>query len=115
LLGATALSLTLWKTWPQISSAENPLSTFLALLWTEKLDFVPGLDFKLVYLAVLGNVLLLSGVAMWVLSRQWFFLPGKSVWFQCPFCKKEWRATEDKALTHCPHCRQLVHPTMVEK
>jgi len=115
LTGITALFTTLWKTWPKITSAENPFSTFLTLLWTEKLDFIPGLEFKLVYLIIVGDVMLISGVIIWILSRQWFFLPGKIVWFQCPFCKKKWRSSGDKALVHCPHCRQLVHPTMVEK
>lgn len=115
LLGITALFVTLWKTWPQISTAEDPFSTFLSLLWMETLDFVPGFEFKLIYPVILGDVMLISGVIILILSRQWFHIPGKTVWFQCPFCKKKWRSTEDKALVHCPHCRQLVHPTMVEK
>ena len=115
LIGVTALFATLWKTWPKISSAENPFSTFLTLLGTEKLDFLPGLEFKLIYLVILGDVMLISGIVMWILSRQWFHLPGKTLWFQCPFCKKKWRSTGDKALVHCPHCRQLIHPTMIER
>jgi len=115
LTGITAFLATVWKTWPQITSAENPFSTFLTLLWTEKLDFISGLEFKLVYLIIIGDVMLVSGVIVWILSRQWFLLPGKTVWFQCPFCKKKWRSIRDKALVHCPHCRQLVHPTMVER
>ena len=115
LTGMAALFTTLWKTWPQISSSENAFSTFLTLLWTEKLDLIPGLEFKLIYLFILGDVMLISGVLTWILSRQWFLLPGKTVWFQCPYCNKKWKSMEDKALVHCPHCRQLIHPKMIEK
>jgi DNA-directed RNA polymerase subunit RPC12/RpoP len=104
-----------WKTWPQISSAENPLSTFLTLLWTENLDLIQGSEFKLVYLIILGDAMLVTGVVVWILSRQWFYLLGKNVWFQCPFCKKKWKSIGDKALVHCPHCRQLVHPRIIER
>jgi hypothetical protein len=115
LLGIIALLATLWKTWPQVSSVKDPFSTFLALLWTEKLDLIPGLEFKLVYLVVFGDVMLIAGVVVCVFSVRWFYLPGKTVWYQCPFCKKDWRSSGDKALVHCPHCRQLVHPIMIEK
>jgi len=114
LTGITAILATVWITWSKISSAEDPFSTFLTLLWTEKLDFIPGVEFKLVYLIILGDIMLISGVVIWVLSRQWFYLPGKTTWFQCPFCKKKWRSSGDKALVHCPHCLQLIHPLMVE-
>jgi len=115
LTGLTTIFLTVWKTWPKVSSAENPLSTFWTLLWTEQLDFISGIDFKLVYLTILGAVMLVFGVVIWALSRKWFYLAGETVLFQCPFCKKRWRASPDKGLVHCPHCRQLVHPKMVEK
>jgi uncharacterized Zn-finger protein len=59
--------------------------------------------------------LMVSGIIIWVLSKQWIVLPGRTVWFQCPFCNKKWRATGDKALVHCPHCNQLIHPRMTEK
>jgi len=115
LVGLAALLTTVWKTWPQISSAKDPFSTFLALLWTEKLDFIPNIEFKLVYLVVLGDAMLISGVGAYILSVQRVYLPGKIVWYRCPFCHKDWRSTGDKALVHCPHCRQLVHPIMIEK
>jgi hypothetical protein len=115
LIGLTALLVTLWKTWPQVSSSQDPVSTFWALLWTQNLDFIPGIEFKLAYLTILGVVSIAVGVMIWILSRQWFFLPGETVLLQCPFCKKTWRSVRDKALVHCPHCRQLVHPTMVER
>jgi hypothetical protein len=113
--GIAALLTTLWKTWPQVSLAKDPFSTFLGLLWTENLGFILGLEFKLVYLVVLGDVMLISGVVLLVLSVQRFYLPGDVVWYRCPFCKKDWKSRGDKGLVHCPHCRQLVHPMIIEK
>jgi DNA-directed RNA polymerase subunit RPC12/RpoP len=113
--GIVALLIAIWKTYPQISASANPFSTFLSLLWTENLTPTPGLEFKLVYLVILGDVMLISGMILWILSRQWFLLPGNTVWFECPFCNKKWRSIRDKALVHCPYCRQLVHPRMTEK
>lgn len=115
LLGVAAFMAILWKTYPTISSSSDPLSTFLSLLWTEELSLSSWLSIKLIHLVVLGDILLIAGVTLWVLSRQWFVVPGKTVWFQCPFCKKKWRSTGDKALVHCPYCRQLVHPRIAEK
>ncbi len=115
LLGTMAVAIALWRTWPQVSAASNPFSTFFDLLWSERLDFVPGLEFKLIYLFVLGDAMLVSGLVTWVLSRQWFLVPGKTVWYLCPFCKKKWKSIENKALVHCPHCRQLIHPALTEK
>jgi hypothetical protein len=115
LLGIAALLVTMWEIWPHISSVKDPFSTFLALLWTEKLDFIPGVEFKLIYLVILGDAMLISGVVVYVLSVQWFYLPGTVVWYRCPFCHKDWKSSGTKALVHCPHCRQLVHPTLIEK
>jgi DNA-directed RNA polymerase subunit RPC12/RpoP len=115
LLGIAALLTVLWKTYPEISSSSDPFSTFLSLLWTEELSLFLWFSFKLIHLVVFGDILLIAGVVLWVLSRQWFVVPGKTVWFQCPFCKKKWRSTGDKALVHCPYCRQLVHPRIVEE
>jgi len=111
---ATFLAI-LWETYPIISSSSDPFSTFLSLLWTEELSFSPWFSIKLIHLVILGDLLLIAGVVLWVLSRQWFVVPGKTVWFQCPFCKKKWRSTGDKALVHCPYCRQLVHPRIAEE
>ncbi len=115
LLGALAVILALWKTWPVVSNADDPFSTFFDLLWSERLDFVPNVEFKLVYLFVLGDAMLVSGVVTWVLSRQLLLVPGKTAWYLCPFCEKKWKSAENNALVHCPHCRQLVHPTLTEK
>lgn len=76
-IGVIALSATLWWIWPQILSARDPFSTFLALLWTEKLYFIPEVEFRLVSIFVLGDAMLVLGVVVYVLSVQWFYLPGK--------------------------------------
>ena len=115
LLGAATLLFTFWKIWPHISSVKDLLSTFMTLLWTEKFDLIPNFEFELIYLVALGDALLISGVVLYILSVQWFYLPGRVVWYRCPFCHKDWRSTGDKALIHCPHCRQLVHPTLIER
>jgi hypothetical protein len=113
--GLAVLFTVLWKTWPQASSVENPVSVFWESLWTEKLDFFQGIEFKLVYLVALGVAMLVAGVVVLALSRQWFLLAGEKTLFQCPFCRKQWKASPEKALVHCPHCRQLVHPQLAEK
>ncbi len=116
LIGLTALFVALWKTWPEVSSADNPFSTFWTLLWSEQLDLTPSIGFKLAYLVILGTVMLISGIVILVLSRQWFYLPaGETVPFQCPFCKKQWRAHKNQELVNCPYCRQQTYPRMVEK
>jgi len=114
LLGLVLLLVAVWKTWPETSSAENPFLTFWTVIWAKSLDFIPAIDFKLAYITILGIASIVVGSIVLVLSRQWWFLPGKTVQFQCPFCKKRWKALGDKGLVHCPHCNQLVHPIMVE-
>lgn len=112
--GLAALFVVLWKTWPQVSSSENPISVFWTSLWTEKLDFIQGVEFRLAYLVVLAMAMFVVGLMVFGLSREWFLLAGKTVWLQCPFCRKRWRTSPDKALVHCPYCRQLVHPILVD-
>lgn len=113
--GFAALFTVLWKTWPQVSSAENPILVFWTSLWTEKLDFIQDVKFKPIYLTALAIAMFVAGFVVFGLSREWFLLAGKTVWMQCPFCRKRWRTTPEKALVHCPHCRQLVHPTIVDE
>ncbi|MBS7647556.1 MAG: hypothetical protein QXQ64_06015 [Candidatus Bathyarchaeia archaeon] len=114
LLGITALIVALWKICPKFSTSQNLLSTFLSLLWTENINVGNLIELKLVYLVIFGDIALVFGFILWLLSRQWLIVPGKTVWYQCPFCKKRWKAVGDKALIHCPHCRQLVHPRIAE-
>ncbi|MGD0029590.1 MAG: hypothetical protein ABSC91_11690 [Candidatus Bathyarchaeia archaeon] len=110
LLGIIALIATVWLTWPQVS-----FSTFLNRLWTEKLGFIPWFEFKLVYLVIVADAMLISGVIVCVLSVRWFYLPGKNVWYRCPYCHKDWRSRGDMSLVQCPHCQQQVHPIMIDK
>jgi hypothetical protein len=114
-LGSAAFFTVLWKTWPQASSAENPLSVFWASLWTQKLQIVSGIEFELVYLLVTAIAMFAVGLIVFALSREWLLLAGKNVWLECPFCKKRWRTSPEKALVLCPYCRQLVHPRLVDK
>ncbi|MEM2280888.1 MAG: hypothetical protein QXZ68_02720, partial [Candidatus Bathyarchaeia archaeon] len=72
------------------------------------------IELKLIYLVIFGDIALALGFVLWLLSRQWLVVPGKTVEYECPFCKKRWKAVGDKALVHCPHCRQLVHPRISE-
>ncbi|MDH5623222.1 MAG: hypothetical protein OEY39_01980 [Candidatus Bathyarchaeota archaeon] len=116
IIGLTSLFVVLWKTWPEASSANNPFSAFWKLLWTEQLDLIPSFEFKLAYLVILGTAMLVSGVLIWVLSRQWFHLPAEEiVLFQCPFCKKQWRGHRNQELVNCPRCRKQTYPKIVEK
>ena len=116
LIGLTSLFVALWKTWPEVSSANNSFSAFWTLLWREQLDLIPSFELKLAYLVILGTVMLVSGVLIWVLSRQWFHLPaGEIVLFQCPFCKKQWRGHRNQELVNCPRCRKQTYPRIVEK
>lgn len=112
-IGFTALFIVFWKVWPQISSNTYSLSGFWALLWEEKLRWIPGVEFKLAYFIILAAITLTSGAAILMFSRQRFFLPGKTMKLQCPFCKKQWRASYDRGQVLCPHCRHLVHPKMI--
>jgi len=114
LSGIIAFLAALWKTYSQISTSSDPFSTFLSLLWTENIIVGQVFAFKLVYLVIFGDVMLVVGFILWLLSCQWLVVPGKNVWYQCPFCKKKWKAVGDKALVHCPYCRQLVHPKIAE-
>lgn len=114
-IGVLAIFVSLWKTWPQVSSSSDPFGTFLFALGSETLNLAPGLDLRLAYLFAFADAMFVTGVALWILGREWILVPGKSVWYECPFCNKKWRATGDEALVHCPHCRQLVHPKMTRR
>jgi len=115
IFGLVALVLVFWKTWPTVSAASDPFSVFWESLWTETLIFLPGVEFKLIYLAVFATAMMVSGFVVFGLSREWFLLGGKDSWLQCPFCRKRWRTSADKALVHCPYCNHLVHPVLVDE
>jgi len=76
--GAAALAAVLWKTYPRLSVSQNPLSTFLSLLWEENISVANVITFKLVYLVVFGDIALVSGFILWLLSRQWLAVPWKN-------------------------------------
>jgi hypothetical protein len=113
-LGLVALFWVFWVTWADVSVANSPLSTFWELLWNRTFNFVPGFEFKLVYLTVSALGTLVAGFIVFGFSREWFLLGGKNSLLECPWCKKRWRSSPDKALVHCPHCRQLVHPVQID-
>lgn len=116
LIGATALFVALWRTWPEVSSANNPVSAFWALLWRDQLDLIPSVGFKLAYLIILGTIMIVSGVVILALSRKWFYLPTEEiVLFQCSFCKKQWSGHKGQELTNCPRCHKQTYPKIVEK
>jgi hypothetical protein len=115
LFGIAALFFALWETWPQVSQAGNPFSVFWESLWAEKLVFLPGVEIKLVYLVVLSSAMIIAAFVVLALSRQWLPLGSNNSWVECPFCKKRWRTSPDKALGFCPHCRQLIHPKLVDE
>ena len=115
IIGCMLITFAVWKAWPEISSNANPLSAFWDFLWVEEIDLIPSVEFKLTYLVVLAGALLCLGVGVIAFSRQWFFLPGKTMKLQCPFCKKLWRAGYNRGQVLCPHCRHLVHPRTVEE
>jgi hypothetical protein len=113
--GLAAIFWVFWKTWANVSVSGDPFSVFWESLWSETLDFFPGVEFKLVYLMVFASAMLVAGFVVFGLSRQWFVLGGKNSLLECPWCRKRWRSSPEKALVLCPHCRQLVHPVLVNE
>lgn len=114
-IGLVALAVVLWKAWYEVSSAADPTSAFWALLWTEQLSLLPGIEFKLMYLMILAAATLSLAAVVFAFSRQWFSLPGVAIKLQCPFCKRQWSARYDRGQVLCPHCNHLVHPRMIEE
>lgn len=114
LTGLVTLFLVLLKVLPLLSSARDVASVLWTSLWVEQLDLVQGVELKLIYLVILGTTMLITGALALALSREWLPLAGETVLLECPFCRKRWRTSPDKALIHCPHCRQLVHPKLAE-
>ena len=113
LISIASTGVIVFNTLPELGYASDKLSAFLNLLWTKKLNPLPGLEFKLIYLMILAGASLISGTAVFAFSRQWFALPSKIKRFQCPFCKKNWSATHDRGQVMCPHCHHLIHPKII--
>jgi hypothetical protein len=111
--GFAALFVVAWEIWPELSSNSVSASTLWNLLWIKEMNIVPGLIFNLAYLLIFATATLVSGIIVFLFSRQWFNLPGRTFDLQCPFCNKYWKATFDRGQILCPHCRHLVHPKLV--
>jgi hypothetical protein len=112
--GLVTMLISLWRAWPEVSSAQNPALAIWTVLWTQSINVVADVEVRLLYIFASGMAMLVLGLILWALSRQWFALAGNRVVLQCPFCQRKWRTRPDKALVHCPFCRQLVHPRLVE-
>jgi hypothetical protein len=113
-IGVIALLTVVWIIWPQIASSPDPFSVFWTSLWEEQVNWISGIEFKLMYFVILAATTLPLGVIVFAFSRQWFFLPGNVIKLQCPFCKRFWRARYDGGQVLCPHCQHLIHPRMSE-
>jgi len=111
--GLATLFIVLRKTWPVVSQTNNSFSVFWASLLAEKLYLFPGVEFELSHFFILSIVMLICALVVFGLSRQWLPLGLRDSIVECPFCRKHWRTSPDKALGICPHCRQLVHPKLV--
>ena len=112
--GMATLSYALWITWPKASQKEYPLANLWTTLSTEKLKVTPTIQIPLTHIVLASIAMIIAGLAVFALSRQWLPLGGKNSIVQCPFCNNRWRTSPDKALGLCPHCRQLVHPKLVD-
>ena len=113
LIGISAIIYTFWRVWLETASFNEFLTAFWNLLWTEEIDLIAGISFKLIFLFILGMIALIFSALTLAFSRKWFVV-GEKVLVECPFCKRRWRTDPQKALIHCPYCRQLIHPRIVE-
>ena len=113
LIGISTIIYTFWGVWLETGSFNEFLTAFWNLLWTEEIDLVAGISFKLIFLFILGMTALIFSALILAFSRKWFVV-GEKVLVECPFCKRRWRTDPQKALVHCPYCRQLIHPRIVE-
>ena len=113
LIGISAIIYAFWRGWLETGSFNEFLTAFWNLLWTEEIDLVAGISFKLIFLFIFGMTALIFSALILAFSRKWFVV-GEKVLVECPFCKRRWRTDPQKALVHCPYCRQLIHPRIVE-
>jgi len=115
LVGLVILFLVFWKAWSGISDFSNVLSSIWSYILTEKMELAYGVKLELTYLGIAGLIFLGSGIILFVLSRQIFYLSGQSVLLQCPYCKNHWRTSRAKGWAECPHCRQFIQPQVAKK
>ncbi len=109
-----AIFAVIWKIWPTLSSSADPLHAFWNYIWSDDFGPILGIQFKPVFLIILASATLVLATAFLAFSRQWFFLPGKTLKLECPFCRKRWQASSDRGQVVCPHCHHLVHPKMAK-
>jgi len=112
-VGLTVLVAVLWKAWPDVSGSYDVFSALEAYLWAEEFDFGFGVRLKLMHLTVMAAAALVLGVFVLAFSRQALY-EGERVLLQCPFCKNQWKASRARGWSTCPHCNQLVQPTVVK-
>ncbi|MGB9134775.1 MAG: hypothetical protein WCC63_04220 [Candidatus Bathyarchaeia archaeon] len=115
LIGIVSLLAVAWKAYEGMATTDDPMYVFWSFIWKEELGSLMGIQFKPVFLLILAAVTLVSGGAVFAFSRQRFFLPGKILKLQCPFCRKYWTASYDRGQVLCPHCNHLIHPKIIEK
>ena len=112
-IGLTILVAVLWTAWPNISNSQDILSALEIYLWTKEFDTGFGTTLKLMHLTIIGAATLVSGIIVLVFSRQILY-EGENVLLQCPFCKNQWKASRARGWAKCPHCNQLIQPTVVK-
>jgi len=112
-IGLTVLVAVLWTAWPNVSTSYDILSALETYLWTKELDTGFGITLNLMHLTIIGAATLVSGITILAFSRQIFY-EGESVLLQCPFCKNQWKANRARGWAKCPHCNQLIQPTVVK-
>ncbi|UCH31296.1 MAG: hypothetical protein JSV05_07300 [Candidatus Bathyarchaeota archaeon] len=111
-IGLLIIVMIISRALPEINSSSTPLQAFWDFLWAEELGLFLGVRIQFSFLFILAGAILVLAGAVFAFSKQWFFLPGKNMKLQCPFCKKYWTSTYDRGQVVCPHCRHLIHPKL---
>ena len=101
LIGISAIIYTFWRVWLETGSFNEFLAVFWNLLWTEEIDLVAGISFKLIFLFIFGMTALIFSALILAFSRKWF-VAGEKVLVEYPFCKRRWR-TDPKRLLCIVH------------
>jgi len=114
LIGFGILFVVFGKAWSTISSSSDVLSSLWSYISTEQIQLGSTVTLRLSYLFILGAIFLVTGVIVFALSRQVFYL-SESVLLQCPYCKNHWKTSRAKGWAECPHCRQFIRPELVKK
>ena len=115
LIGFSILFVVFWNAWSSVSASSNILSSLWSYILTEQVEIASTVTVKLSYLSIIGAIFLVLGIVIIAFSRQIFYLSGKSVLLQCPYCKNQWRTSRAKGWAECPHCRQFVQPQVTKR